>query len=128
VSSTPHPALPLIREALATTPRAEDTPVDVHLQHQADAVLAILLEHGHVTPYDQHASMVDVAKWLADAARHPRFSGIENGHMQLLESTQMIDMAHAKACRQPGAQVPSLNQARDVLLAYLAEHPPADDA
>jgi len=115
-----HPALTVIRDALAVTGRPDAMRVDVHLTEQARAVLAALLDAGHVHPHDPVAATSELARWLADQSNHPRFTEAGGGHEQLLVNEQMIRMAHRKATEQPGARVPDLNAARDILLAHVA--------
>lgn len=74
------------------------------------------------TPVEQ-PSIEDVARWLADQSRHPRYVGIPDGWRKLLESDADVMVAHRAAVdthRGDTELERAFSRARDDLLREVA--------
>lgn len=118
-----HTARQVIVAALAV-PVPDEGP-EGRVERQAALIEAALIQHGHLP--DPHAAttgltedeVVEVAKWLARASRHPRYA--EDGYTMLMSSERDVAMAghQAEQRAMDSEAVQQIARARQVLLAWI---------
>jgi hypothetical protein len=97
-------------------------------EDRADLVVAALIEHGHLPSPTRPVTeddVAEVARWLAEESRHPRYTQVEDGWHRLLESEPDVDLACARALTNAAndGDRESVLHARTMLLRWQREHP-----
>ena len=110
----------VVLASLAVTIPASD-PERPDVEQRADLIVAALIQHGflHVSSTEPTRDEVhDVARWLADASRHPRYVAVD-GWRKLLESDADVEVAaHAALRNASQREAEDIGHAKRTLLTY----------